>query len=53
MKTVSLSHNSNRHVVQYKRPVATWPPMGVVSLVYYLHCVADVVVDVVVVDVVV
>jgi len=27
----SLSHNSNRYVVQYKRPVATWPPMGVVS----------------------
>ena len=26
MKTVSLSHNSNRHAVQYKRPVATWPP---------------------------
>jgi len=38
MKTASLSHNSNRHAVQYKRPVATWPPMWVVSLVYYLHC---------------
>jgi len=33
----SLSHNSNRHAVQYKRPVATCPPMWVVSLVYYLH----------------
>jgi len=21
-----LSHNSNRHAVEYKRPVATWPP---------------------------
>ena len=32
---MSLSHNSNRHAVQYKRQVATWPPMWVVSLVYY------------------
>jgi len=38
MKMASLPHNSNRHAVQYKRPVATWPPVGVVSLVYYLHC---------------
>jgi len=30
IKTVSLSHNSNRHAIQYKRPVATWPPVGVV-----------------------
>jgi len=30
-KKASLSHNSNRHTVQYKRPVATWPPMGVVN----------------------
>ena len=37
-KTSSVSHNSIRHAVQYKRPVATWPPppMGVASLVYYL-----------------
>ena len=35
IKTASLSHNSNRHAVQYKRPVATWSSMGVVSLVYY------------------
>ena len=33
-----LSHNSNRHAVQYKRPVATWAPMWVASLFYYLHC---------------
>ena len=38
VQPVALSHNSNRHAVQYKRPVATWPLMGVVSLVYYLHC---------------
>ena len=37
-KTASISHNSNRHAVQYKRLVATWPPLGVVSLVYCLHC---------------
>jgi len=28
MKTASLSHNSTRHAVQYKRPVATWPPIN-------------------------
>ena len=33
-----LSHNSNRHAVQYKRPAATSAPMWVASLVYYLHC---------------
>jgi len=37
-KTASISHNSNWHAVQYKRPVATWPSLGVVSLVYCLYC---------------
>ena len=35
---IRLSHNSILHEVQYKRPVATWPPMGVVSSVYRSHC---------------
>ena len=42
-KMASISHNSNRHAVQYKRPVATWPPLEVVSLVYCLHCAKSIV----------
>ena len=37
-KMASISHNCNRHAVRYKRPVATWSPLGVVSLVHCLHC---------------
>ena len=33
-----ITHNSKRYAVQYERPLTTLETIGVVSLVYYLHC---------------
>ena len=41
LETASLSHNSNRHAVQYKRPLATLVTMGAFhwSIIYTaLNC---------------